>query len=222
MDKIRIIELPVDINMQRLMKKMNFKSDSPVYDEYQNAVALLKKQIKPMAIIKACPIETFSKNFVVMDGIKYKSKTLYYLLKDHQQVFLYLLTIGEMPSNLHHIEHYFLQSLKLPIMYGAMKHLKAAIREDYHLKQVGIANPGLIQDWAIQDSKAIFESFGDSTRKIGLEMSKGYIMRPVYSSSGILFDDFQNYCDCTVCSVDGCIAREEKMINDDDEMISVG
>lgn len=221
MDKIRIKELPVDVNIQMLMKKMNVTCDSPIYDEYQNVVELLKKQIKPMAIIKACPVEVFSKYLVIMDGIKYRSKTLHYLLKDHEQVLLYLLTIGEMPTNLHHIEHYFLQSLKLPIMYGAMKHLKAAIREDYHLKQVGIANPGLIQDWAIQDSKAIFDSFGSTSQKIGLEMGKGYLMRPVYSSSGILFDDFHNYCDCSVCSIDGCIAREEKMTGDE-KMANVG
>ena len=222
MEKIRIIELPVDVNMPMLMKKMKLTCDSPVYDEYQNAVELLRNQIKPMAIIKACPVETFSKHLVVMDGIKYKSKTLHYLLKDHEQVFLYLLTIGEMPTKLHQIEHYFLQSLKLPIMYGAMKHLKAAVREDNHLKQVGIANPGLIQDWAIQDSKAIFDSFGSASLQFGLKMGKGYIMRPVYSSSGILFDDFQNYCDCAACSIDGCIAREEKMTDDEKKMASVG
>lgn len=213
MKSMIIKELPVEVNLPLLMKKMNMNQDSPVYLEYLNAVDLINDRIKPKSILKVCSVEAVSKHMVIIDGVKFKSKTLHYLLRNHQWVFLYLLTIGEMPTNLHHLEHYFINSLKLPMMYGAMKHLKQVIREEYHFEQVGIVNPGLIQDWAIQDSKAIYDSFGDSAEKIGIHMSSNGIMHPIYSSSGILFEDFHNYCDCTVCNIDGCIARESARID---------
>lgn len=221
MEQLFIKELSVDINIQLLMKKMKLDLDSPVYHEYLNAMDILNERIKPMAIVKACSVEAVSKHMVFIDGIKYKSKTLHYLLKDQQRVFLYLLTIGEMPTDLHHIEQYFINSLKLPMMYGAMKHLKQVVKKEYHFDKIGIVNPGLITDWPIQESKTIFDSLGQGPEQIGMRMSNNFVMRPVYSSSGILFEDFQNYCDCAVCGIDGCIAREANLMDVEEKLARI-
>ncbi|MDI3536043.1 MAG: hypothetical protein PWP30_525 [Eubacteriaceae bacterium] len=214
----KIYELPVDVDLDGLLKRMRLKADSPAADEYRNAIDWLKDRMIPRAIVKSCSVQAFAKHMLILDGIRYQSKMLHYLLKDHQQVFLYLLTIGDTPADLHHTEHYFFQSLKLPMMFGAMKHLKKRMLEETGYASLGMANPGLVPGYPIEGSRDIFDSFGSAAQKIGLTMSKHNVMVPVFSSSGIFFEDRHHYCECSVCPIDGCIGREAAMARPEENL----
>lgn len=214
----KIYELPVDVDFADLMKRMRLKDDSSEADQYREAIELLKDRMIPRAIVKTCPVRSYSKDLLLMDGISYRCKILHYLLKDQRQVFFYLLTIGKMPSDFHQIEHYFLQVLKLPMMFGAMKHLKRELLRESGFERLGMANPGLLPGYPIEGSRDIFNSFENGPEKIGLRMSSHNVMHPVYSSSGIFFEDLHHYCECSVCPIDGCIGREAAMARDEENL----
>ncbi|KNZ41736.1 hypothetical protein [Acetobacterium bakii] len=210
MNSVIIKKIPVEADLEKLMKKKNFQANSPSYLEYLNAVDILNKRFQPMAILKECSVEATSGNTIIIGGYSYKSKILSHLLKDNQRVFLYLLTMGEMPSDITQIEKYFVHSLKLPVMISAMQNLKKMVQIEHHLEKIGMVNPGLIPDWPIQANQTIFETFGNATKGIGVQMTEACTMRPLYSSSGILFDDLKHYCECETCTIDACVGREAR------------
>ncbi|MBC3889089.1 hypothetical protein GH810_12260 [Acetobacterium paludosum] len=208
MNTVVINKIPVEANIENLLPQKNFKADSPIYYEYLHAADILTKRIQPMALLKECSVEIISDNTILIDGHVYKSKMLRHLLKDNQKVFLYLLTIGETPSDLTQTETYFVHSLKLPVMVSAMQELKKMVQTEQHIEKIGMVNPGLIPDWSLQANQSIFETFGSTTKAIGMEITKQSLMRPLYSSSGILFEDYHHYCECETCTIDACIGRE--------------
>lgn len=208
MNNVVINKIPVEANIDNLLRKKIFAADSPAYHEYVHAVDIFNKSIQPMAILKECQVEATSGNTILIGGHAYKSKMLRHLLKDNQKVFLYLLTLGETPSGLTQVETYFVHALKLPMIVSAMQQLKKMVRTEHHIEKIGMVNPGLIPDWTLQANQTIFETFGGATKTIGLEITKHYLMRPLYSSSGILFEDFHHYCECEICTIDACIGRE--------------
>jgi hypothetical protein len=210
MNNIVINKIPVEANIENLLPQKNFEADSPIYSEYLNAADIFTKRIQPMALLKECEVEATSGNTILIDGHIYRSKMLRHLLNDNQTVFLYLLTMGETPSDLTRTETYFVHSLKLPVMVSAMQLLKNMVRTEYHIEKIGMVNPGLIPDWSLQANQTIFETFGSATKTIGMEITKHSLMRPLYSSSGILFEDYHHYCECETCTIDACIGRESR------------
>ncbi len=208
MESVVIKRIPIETDLKNLISKKMFEDDSPILLEYLNAMDILNEKFQPMAILKECSLESTAGNSVLIGGHVYKSKILSHLLKDQQRIFLYLLTMGEMPADLTQIETYFVNLLKLPAMASAMKNLKKMVQLEQNFVKVGMVNPGLIQDWPIKGNQTIFETFGNAPQEIGVKMTTSCLMRPLYSSSGILFEDINHYCDCETCTIDACIGRE--------------
>lgn len=215
MKDVVIKKISVKADIEKLLEKNPYEVNSPACYEYIHAVEILKKRFQPMALLKECPVEMTSGNTILIDGHVYKSKMLRHLLADNQRVFLYLLTMGKMPSELSHIEKFFVNSIKLPIMISAMLHLKEMVKQEHHFEKIAMVNPGLILDWPIDANQTIFETFGSATKSIGVEITKHSYMRPLYSSTGILFEDLFDYCDCETCAIDACIGREAPFIQAD-------
>jgi hypothetical protein len=212
MKDVVIKKIPVEADIEKLMGKKNYDTNSPAYYEYLNAVDILNKRFEPTAILKECTVELTSGNTILIGGHVYQSKMLRHLLAGNQQVFLYLLTMGEMPSDLTQTEKYFVNSLKLPVMVSAMQQLKKAVQQEHHFAKVGMVNPGLIPDWTIEANQTIFDTFGSATTSIGVEITRHCLMRPLYSSSGMLFEDLYDYCECASCTIDACVGREARFI----------
>lgn len=212
MKEIVIKKIPIGTDIEKLLGKKPLETKSPAYREYLHAVDLLNAWFKPMAILKECPVEITTGNSILIGGHAYKSKMLKHLFSNNQRVFLYLLTIGEMPADLTQTEKYLANSLKLPIIIAAMQHLKKMVLQEYDLKKIAMVNPGLIPDWSIEANQIIFNTFGNTTKSIGLEITSHSTMRPLYSSSGILFEDLLNYCECQTCPIDACIGREARFV----------
>lgn len=212
MKEIVIKKIPLGTDIEKLLGKKPHETKSPAYREYLHAADLLNTWFKPMAILKECPVEITTGNSILIGGHAYKSKMLKHLFSNNQRVFLYLLTIGEMPADLTQTEKYLANSLKLPIIIAAMQHLKKMVLQEYDLKKIAMVNPGLIPDWSIEANQIIFNTFGNTTKSIGLEITSHSTMRPLYSSSGILFEDLLNYCECQTCPIDACIGREARFV----------
>lgn len=212
MKDVVIKNIPVSADIEKFPGKKSLGTNSPVNDEYLEAVEMLNKWFKPLAVLKECPVKTTTGNTVLIGGHVYKSKMLKHLFSDNQRVWLYLLTIGEIPTNLTQTEKYLANSLKLPVMASAMQHLKKMVLQEYNFEKIGMVNPGLIPDWSIEANQIIFNTFGTAPKSIGMEITKHNIMRPIYSSSGILFEDLFDYCECQTCPIDACIGREARFV----------
>lgn len=212
MKDVVIKNIPIRSDIENLLGKKPFETDSPAYYEYIDAKAALNKWFKPLAILKECPVEITTGHAILIDGHVYKSKILKHLFSGNQRVFLYLLTIGEMPTDLTQTQKYLANSLKMPVIITAMQRLKKMVRQEYGFEKIGMVNPGLIPDWSIEANQIIFDTFGNTPKSIGMEITKHSTMRPLYSSSGILFEDLFDYCDCQTCPIDACIGREARFV----------
>lgn len=212
MKDVVIKKIPIGTDIEKLLGKKPLEADSSAYEEYSHAANILSQRFKPRAILKECPVETTTGNTILIGGHVYKSKILKHLLSDNQRVFLYLLTIGDMPTNLIQTEKYLVNSLKLPVIASSMRYLKKTIQLEHGIDKIGMVNPGLLPDWSIEANQIIFNTFGNTTKSIGMEITKYSTMRPLYSSSGILFEDLLDYCECQTCPIDACIGREARFV----------
>lgn len=212
MKDVVIKAIPIGADIEKLLGKKPLEADSSAYAEYRHTIDILSDWFKPLAIIKECPVDTTTGNTILIGGHVYKSKILKHLFTDNQKVFLYLLTIGDMPTNFNQTEKYLVNSLKLPVIASAMRYLKNTIQLEHSFDKIGMVNPGLIPDWSIEANQIIFNTFGNATKSIGMEITRYSTMRPLYSSSGILFEDLLDYCDCQTCPIDACIGREARFV----------
>ncbi len=212
MKDVVIKKIPIGADIEKLLGKKPLEADSSANAEYSHAIDILSDWFKPLAIIKECPVDTTTGNTILIGDHVYKSKILRHLLSDNQKVFLYLLTIGDMPTHLNQTEKYLVNSLKLPVIASAMRYLKKTIQLEHDFDKIGMVNPGLLPDWSIEANQIIFNTFGNATKSIGMEITRYSTMRPLYSSSGILFEDLLDYCDCQTCPIDACIGREARFV----------
>ncbi|WP_373483086.1 hypothetical protein [Acetobacterium sp.] len=212
MKDVVIKNIPISSDVENLLGKKPVETDSPTYYEYIDTKDALNNWFKPLAILKECPVEITNSHAILIGGHVYKSKMLKHLFSGNQKVFLYLLTIGEMPTDLTLGEKYLANSLKMPVIVTAMQRLKKMVQQEYDLEKIGMVNPGLIPDWSIEANQIIFDTFGNSPKSIGMEITKHSTMRPLYSSSGILFEDLLDYCECQTCPIDACIGREARFV----------
>ncbi|WP_303868848.1 hypothetical protein [Acetobacterium wieringae] len=212
MKDVVIKKIPIGTDIEKLLGKKPLEVDSSADAEYSHVTDRLSEWFKPRAILKECSIKTTTGNTILIGGHVYKSKILKHLLSENQKVFLYLLTIGDIPTNLIQTEKYLVNSLKLPVMTSAMRYLKKTIQLEHGFDKIGMVNPGLLPDWSIKANQIIFNTFGNTAKSIGMEITKHSTMRPLYSSSGILFEDLLDYCDCQTCPIDACIGREARFV----------
>jgi len=60
-------------------------------------------------------------------------------------------------------------------------------------------NPGSLADFPISEQVKLFSLIDSPTKYIGVELSDSYLMRPLKSVSGIIFETEANYENCMLC-----------------------
>ena len=81
------------------------------------------------------------------------------------------------------------------------------MRELSKSHQLSSLNPGSVVDWHISQQKPLFELIGNVYEKTGIFLEESFLMRPVKSSSGILYASEKHFESCSLCSKENCPNR---------------
>jgi hypothetical protein len=211
MSNIILNNISFRIEIEELLRKLHVNDEETSRD----VKALLDKVHKigrPKGMYKESFIDTKGDDYVVVDGIKLKSRVLRVNLEDTYRVFPYIATCGTELENWSNsiddmLQRYWADTIKEIVLRTALETLKSHLIERFKLEKISAMNPGSLENWPINEQKNLFSMFGDVKNAIGVELTESFLMIPTKSVSGIWFPTQVNFENCQLCSREGCPGR---------------
>ncbi|MEW6622933.1 MAG: vitamin B12 dependent methionine synthase [Bacillota bacterium] len=222
MEQAVINEMNFKIDIEELLKTLHIRPGS----EHEKRVELLVQDAeliaRPKALYRAAYIDDKGDNFVIIDGIKFKSRVLRVNLDSVNRVFPYIATSGreieEWSETLEGmLEKYWADVIKEKALRAAIMTLESHLVNTFKLGHISKMNPGSLKDWPISEQKNLFKLLKDEQDLIGVELKDSFLMSPIKTVSGIYFPTEVSFVNCQLCPREGCPARKapfEKELHD--------
>lgn len=176
--------------------------------------------IAARAIYRVSYIDSRGEDFVVIDGVPFRSKVLRKHLDAVERAFPYVVTLGAGLDELEAssgevLEKYYLDQIGNAAVVQAREHLRHRLAERYGVTGLSCLGPGQLKDWPLQEQKPLFSLLGDVEKAVGVTLSESLMMIPKKSLSGIYFPTEATFFACQLCPREGCPSRkaqyEEKL-----------
>jgi len=104
---------------------------------------------------------------------------------------------------------FWMDSVGELLLRPAIEQGRAYIRAKYGTGELYAMNPGSLPDFPIKQQRPLFDLLGDVFGAIGVQLTDTYLMLPVKSVSGFLFESEQHYLNCKFCARGDCPGRRE-------------
>jgi hypothetical protein len=174
---------------------------------------------RPRFIYKVAFIEERGKDFVVLDGVRFKSRVMSVNLSKLNRVFPIIATSGreieEWSKGIHDmLQRYWADQIKEMALRSALKEGMKAIDQRYHLGKTAYMSPGSIEDWPLDEQAGLFALLGNAVSAIGVELTDSFLMLPPKTVSRIMFATEADYQNCRLCPRKNCPNRRAPHVPD--------
>lgn len=212
MKQIILDSIPFKINRDQLIKKLHINADSEDGDRLKEMIEEAEKIGRPKVMYTLASIDSKLEDGVVVDGIKLSSNIMRVNFADINRVFPYVLTCGkelaEWAAGLDDmLEQYWADIIMEQALAAALKYFYDHLEEEYKLGKFKSMNPGSLEDWPIGQQKQLFQILGNVQESIGVDLTDSYLMLPMKSTSGIVFQTESSYENCQLCPRELCPNR---------------
>jgi hypothetical protein len=211
-DQVVLDDIPLRVDVARLMGKLRIKEGSTYAREFLHMVSEAEAVARPKAMYRLSFIESKGDATIVVDGVTLTSRVLRVNVEDAYRVFPYVATCGveieewaHSPGDL--LRSYWLDSIKEEAVRGASRALRQHLADHYRPGRTASMAPGSLGDWPIQQQKKLFAILGDPGQTVGVQLSASCLMIPVKSVSGILFPTETSFESCQLCPRAECPGR---------------
>ena len=212
LEPIIMSDLKFDIDTANLLRSLKLDEAS---DDAQTVLGLVEEALKvakPKAMFKEAFIDETGHDYVVVDGIRFKSRVLRVNLGEVHRVFPYVVTAGreldEWSSGVEGmLDKYWADQIKEAVLSAAYRDFTARLVAGHGLGTTASMNPGSLEDWPISEQRKLFDLVGDTMEGIGVELTDSYLMIPAKSVSGIRYATEVTYENCQLCSRENCPGR---------------
>lgn len=170
---------------------------------------------RPRAAYGLAYIESKGEDSVVIDAIPFTSRILRVNLEAVHRVFPFLITCGReldewSKAHTDMLERFWADAIMEEALRGALDALNAELAARYKLGQTGMMNPGSLTDWPLEQQRPLFDLLGEASTRIGVQLTDSFLMAPVKSVSGILFQTETKFENCQLCPRETCPNRRAK------------
>lgn len=167
---------------------------------------------RPKFIYKVAFIEERGEDFVVVDGVRFKSRVMSVNLSKLNRVFPIIATSGreieEWSRGIHDmLQRYWADQIKEMALRSALKEGIKAIDQRYHLGKTAYMSPGSLEDWPLNEQGGLFALLGKAVSAIGVELTDSFLMLPPKTVSRIMFATEADYQNCRLCPRKNCPNR---------------
>ena len=213
MDAIVLENIPFQIDIDFLMKRLRINEKSNYANELKHIAYDAQTIAKPKALYKVAFIESKGDDYVVVDGITLTSRVLRVNLDQAHRVFAFVATCGlelEKWANCISdvLQSYWVDTIKEMGLQLARKTLEDHLSEHHHPGRISRMNPGSLADWPIQQQKELFKILGNTEDRIGVRLTESLLMVPIKSVSGIFFPTEESFVSCQLCPREICPGRK--------------
>ena len=201
---------PVSVDPAEVMTRLRNRSE--LAGTIRDLVAEVQRLARPKAVYDVCYVDEKGPDWVMVNGVRFRSHVLRVNLNSVNRVFPYVATCGTeveaiaVPED-DLVAAYCLDTIKRSLVTMARGYLEAYLTKRYALGQFSRMSPGSLTDWPITEQQPLFSLFGNVERLIGVKLTENCLMIPVKSVSGILFPTEVKFENCQLCPRPICEGR---------------
>jgi hypothetical protein len=204
--------IPVNLDLEEIKRRLHTGKNGD-WSQVQTLVEEAQSLISAKAVYKVCYIESKIEDAITIDGTCLKSHVLRKNLNNVEQVFPYVVTIGNRLEEKTRactdlLKKYYLDIIGNVALTTTQKYLEDQLRSRYALDGISYMSPGSLKDWAIEEQSSLFSILGDVESSIGVRLNESLVMIPIKSLSGIYFPTEIPFYSCQLCQREDCSARK--------------
>lgn len=213
------------VSNEEIFQKLKIDAEHEYASEALEFAEKAKKVARPKALYGTAYIEHKDENHVIIEGIRFTSRLLSKNLNEVYKVFPYVATCGHevydwAKSLLDPIERYWAEALCEIYLNKAYVAMKRDFEHRVKPGKTAAMNPGSLENWPISEQKQLFTLLGEeNTGAIGVQLTESFLMLPIKSISGIIFQTEFDYENCMLCPRERCPGRRAKYDPDAAKMI---
>jgi len=212
LDPVAITHIPFRIDLENLKKALHFKEGSPFLNDLVLLVEEAERIGRPKALYRMAFVDEKGEDYVVVEGIKFKSRILRVNLEGAQRVFPYLVTCGveleEWANQIGDVlRQFWAGTIKEMAMRSAHTVMEDHLSGLYKPGKLSRMSPGSLADWPIQEQRPLFRILGDTEGMIGVRLTESLLMVPTKSVSGLRFPTEESFESCQLCPREECPNR---------------
>jgi hypothetical protein len=209
-----LTDIPFKLDVQQLAAMMRVQNGSNRAVEFERLVHRAQQIGRPKALYKVSYIDEKGADSVVIEGIRFKSRTLMKNLESVERIFPSIITCGNEMDTIE-VEQCDLQKkswisfLKGNLLMIASRYLQEHLIRKYRIIRLAYMNPGSgdASVWPIEQQRELFSLFGNVEDNIGVKLTRSFILSPDMSVSGIMFPTEVDFQSCQLCHRENCMAR---------------
>jgi hypothetical protein len=207
--------IPFTPDRDKLFRKLYVDPGSDDGRQLNRMIQHVEEITEPKAMYTLSAINDRNEDYVIIDNVRLSSRIMHVNFLETNRVFPYVITCGreiyEWAANIDDIlEQYWADIIMEQALAAAMKYFHKHIEEEYGLDKYKAMNPGSLEDWPISQQRELFSILGNVKEAIGVELTDSYLMVPMKSTSGILFQTDSNYENCQLCPRETCPNRRAR------------
>jgi hypothetical protein len=212
LEPVILHQIPFQIDTESLKKKLRIKEESPHLTDLMRLVDEAEKIGRPKALYKMAFIDNKGEDFVIVDGIRLKSRVLRVNLELAQRIFPYVVTCGmeleEWSNGIEDVlKRFWADAIKEMVMRSAHTLMEDHLMDHLRPGKLSRMSPGSLVDWPIQEQLPLFEILGNTRDTIGVHLTESLLMIPTKSVSGIRFPTEESFESCQLCPREECPNR---------------
>ena len=220
MEPIILNDIPFEIDMEALKKRLRLKEGSPLIADLAGLVQEALKIGRPKALYGVAFIDSKGEDSVMVDGIGFTSRVLRINLDPVHRVFPFVATCGmelqdwaETKDDM--LQGFWAETIKEFALQSARVALEAHLGATFQPGATSTMNPGSLEDWPITQQRPLFTLLGDTEALIGVRLTDTMLMVPTKTVSGMRFQTDTSFVSCMLCPREECpnrrAARDENV-----------
>jgi len=204
--------LPFELNADELAQRLSVPD--ALREEFDDIFAEALAVANPKVIYTIAPVEITGEREVRVGDITFVSKVLAVNMENVKTAFPYVATGGRELHDLYQsksddLEKFWVNTIAERALGAGLANGLQKIREDEATGQLYAMNPGSLPDWPISQQRPLFHLLGDVMAQIGVELTESFLMMPIKSTSGLLFEAKEHYTNCSLCPRENCPGRRD-------------
>lgn len=212
MTRVVMDNIPFDPDVNALAAQLRVKPDSARMARLRDLVSEARAIARPKALYLVARLDARGDDYVVLNGTKFTSRVLQVNLAKVHRAFVCIATCGvEMEdwaqSKRDLLEQFQADAIAGAALMAAREALARHLEQVYQPGRLGEMNPGSLPDWPLLEQRPLFDLLGDSQRDIGVQLLDSYLMKPIKTTSGLLFPAEEGFHNCQLCPMEDCPGR---------------
>lgn len=211
-ETVLLTDIPFAPELPALLKKLRIDQRPEYADRFTRLLQSALPIARPKAGYGVASVGERGHADVQVDGVTLTSRVLRVNVAELRRVFPFVITCGvDMEgwarSITDMVERFWADAIMEESLEFALVKLKDDIARRYGIGHSGMMNPGSLEDWPLEQQRPLFDILGDVSGQIGVRLTDSFIMTPIKSASGLLFETQATYENCQMCPREACPNR---------------